>query len=127
MKRILIVDDDSTFRQVLARRLRRSAYETHEAGDSSEALSLAQNTAFTHAIIDLRLPGDSGLYVVQQLKGLQPNCVMVVLTGFASIATAVEAIKLGASDYLTKPTESNVILKALEGENTPADVINGDF
>lgn len=124
MKRILIVDDDSTFRQVLARRLRRSAYETHEAGDSNEALSLAQNTAFSHAIIDLRLPGDSGLYVVQQLKSLQPDCVMVVLTGFASIATAVEAIKLGASDYLTKPTESNVILKALEGENTQADVID---
>lgn len=123
-KRILIVDDDSTFRQVLARRLRRSAYETHEAGNSLEALHMGEITVFTHAIVDLRLPGDSGLYIVKQLKTLQPDCVIVVLTGFASIATAVEAIKLGASDYLTKPIDSNVILKALEGESIQTDVID---
>lgn len=118
MKQILLVDDDATFRQVLARRLQRSGYQTHEAADCQSAISLAQQHNFGQALVDLRLPGDSGLMVVQQLKALQPDCVIVLLTGFASIATAVEAIKLGASDYLTKPADTAAILKALEGESS---------
>lgn len=113
MTRLLLVDDDETFRQVLARSMRRHGFDPAEAGDRETALRLAEQQVFDAALVDLRLPGASGLFVVQDLRRLHPSCHIVVLTGFASIATAVEAIKLGADDYLSKPADTASILRAL--------------
>jgi two-component system response regulator RegA len=72
-------------------------------------------------VIDLRLPGESGLAIVRDLKALDPSTVIVVLTGYGSIATAVESIKLGATGYLTKPADADQILAALDGTTAAAN------
>ena len=113
---LLLLDDDATLRAVLGRILGREGYVVTEAEGVIAATLLAQNTRFDAAIIDLRLPGDSGLVAVRELKRLQPQLRIVVLTGFASIATAVDAIKLGAVDYLTKPVDAAAVLQALRGD-----------
>lgn len=117
MKNLLLVDDEDTFRQVLARSMRRHNFEVFEAVDIDSALLCARERTLQAALVDLRLPGESGLFVVQQLKQLQPDCHVVVLTGFASIATAVQAVKLGAADYLTKPAGTASILHALHSSD----------
>lgn len=117
MKTLLLVDDDDTFRQVLARSMSRHGFVVLQAGSLDSALLCAREHTLHAALIDLRLPGESGLFVVQQLKQLQPTCHVVVLTGFASIATAVQSVKLGAADYLTKPAGTATILHALENPN----------
>lgn len=113
MKTLLLVDDDDTFRRVLARSMGRHDYQVLEARNLQEALEWAQLQSLDHALVDLRLPGESGLFVVQKLKELQPDCHIVVLTGYASIATAVQAVRLGAADYLGKPADTATILRAL--------------
>lgn len=113
MNKLLLVDDDATFRQVLARSMARHGFEVFQAASLDSALLCAREQTLHAALVDLRLPGESGLFVVQQLKQLQPACHIVVLTGFASIATAVQAVKLGAADYLTKPAGTASILHAL--------------
>jgi two-component system response regulator RegA len=104
--RLLIVDDDQTFREVLARAMTRRGYEVRTAEDFDSALRAAGEAAPSHALVDLRMPGASGLKLIPALKGRAPSIRIVVLTGYASIATAVEAIKLGAIQYLAKPVDA---------------------
>ena len=108
---IMIVDDDRAFAQALAGALRRRGFSTVIAQGYDEALSEAEAWAPARAVIDLRMPGRSGLEVVASLRARCPELRMVVLTGFGSIATAVEAIKLGAVHYLTKPAEADEIIE----------------
>jgi two-component system response regulator RegA len=112
---ILIVDDDVTLRQRLARALRDRGLEVAAAGGYDEALAAAQIDTPELALVDLRLPSRSGLELVRALKELDPTTVIVVLTGYGSIATAVEATKLGATAYLTKPVDAEQILAAFDG------------
>jgi two-component system response regulator RegA len=116
---ILIVDDDPTLRVRLVRALRDRGLEVAAAGGYDEALAAARVETPELALVDLRLPARSGLDLVRSLKELDPTTVIVVLTGYGSIATAVEAIKLGASAYLTKPVDADQILAAFNG-GTPA-------
>lgn len=109
---MLLVDDDETFRVVLAAALARRGYSVRAAADAGTALCAARDYACEYAIVDLHMPGTSGLAVVEALTRLQPGIRIVVLTGYASIATAVEAIKLGATHYLTKPADTDEILAA---------------
>ncbi|HTT09100.1 MAG TPA: response regulator transcription factor [Gammaproteobacteria bacterium] len=113
---LLVVDDDETFRQVLAGALTSRGYAAQSAGDAQTALSLARSAHFDDAVVDLRLPGASGLTLIEQLRRANPDMRIVVLTGYASIATAVEAIKLGAVHYLTKPADADEIVAALARE-----------
>ncbi len=118
---LLLVDDDEAFCQVMARALRKRGFEVRVAHDVPAALMLAEELAPEYAIVDLRMPGDSGLVLVERLKALDEHTSIVVLTGYASIATAVEAVKLGATHYLTKPAEVDEIVAAFqrrEGEST---------
>ncbi|MCG3200589.1 MAG: Photosynthetic apparatus regulatory protein RegA [Gammaproteobacteria bacterium] len=110
--RMLLVDDDETFRSVLSAALIRRGYEVASAADGPAALALARAQRFDCAVVDLRMPGPSGLTVVEVLARDQPGIRIVVLTGYASIATAVEAIKLGAVHYLTKPADADEIIQA---------------
>lgn len=111
--RILIVEDDSVFAQVLARALQRRGHETFVAADTRSALAFATGMVFDAAVLDLKLGDESGLALIQPLKALNAGLQILLLTGYASIATAVEAIKLGATHYLPKPADVDEILVAL--------------
>ena len=113
---LLLVDDDERLRTRLARAFRERGLLVREAGDAAEALALAREDSPELAVVDLRLPDASGLAVVRGLCALDPTTRVVVLTGYGSIATAVEAMRLGAHDYLTKPCHADRILAAFEGD-----------
>lgn len=110
---LLLADDDEVFRDVLAKAMRRRGYAVKTAGSAEDALALSRDTHPEFAVVDLKMPGDSGLKLIADLIALDPNTRIVMLTGYASIATAVEAIKLGATHYLTKPANADDIIAAL--------------
>ncbi|MBC8210733.1 MAG: response regulator transcription factor [Gammaproteobacteria bacterium] len=109
---LLLVDDDEVFCQVLSRALTKREYQVSVAYDSENARSLAREHHPEYAIVDLRIGNESGLGVIKELLDIAPEIRIVVLTGYASISTAVESIKLGAIHYLTKPAEIDEILQA---------------
>lgn len=110
-RKLIIVEDDATFMRTLCRSFERRGYEVATASGHEElVLSLETGWRPTHAVVDLKLIGStSGLTCVQTLRAAAPAAQIVVLTGFASIATAVEAIKLGADHYLAKPSNTDDI------------------
>lgn len=110
---LLLVDDDETFCRVLKKALVRRGFEVVVAHEVETALSLAESSPPEFAVVDLKMPGPSGLALVKRLKELDEETRIVMLTGFASIATAVEAIKLGATHYLAKPADADDIVAAL--------------
>ncbi len=114
--RLLLVDDDTNFRERLQRALVARGAEVVAVASAREAGGVARTGGFDGAIVDLRLPGESGLDLVAELHGLKPGLPIVVLTGFGSIATALEAVRLGARDYLTKPADPDRVLASLRGE-----------
>lgn len=115
-EQMLIVDDDHDFASVLARAMRRRGFAVAVAHDVDEALSLAREQTFHRAVVDLRLGTASGLPLIVSLLEIQAQIRIVVLTGYASIATAVEAVKLGAVHYLAKPAEPDRIVAAFGRE-----------
>jgi two-component system response regulator RegA len=116
-KRLLLVDDDLAFTRTAARVLERRGFEPLVANDISAALLLA-DASLPHAVIDLMIGNESGLTLVPKLRALNPAMRILVLTGYASITTAVEAIKLGADNYLSKPADATSIIAALTGITT---------
>jgi len=117
---LLIVDDDQTLRERIARAFIGRGYEVRMASDAAEAVKLAKEDSPEMAIVDLKMPGPSGLEVVRDLKEIDSSTKVIVLTGYGSIATAIEAVKLGAANYLSKPADADDILAAFErGENPP--------
>lgn len=116
MTSVLIVDDDVALRERLARAFVDRGLEVIQAGDHPSAVSVAESRSIDRAVVDLRMPGEGGLTVVEQLHALQPEMMIVVVTGYGSIATAVEAMRLGAHDYLTKPAHADQILAAFEAD-----------
>ena len=122
---LLLVDDDKVFCKVLKAALERRGFDVLVAHSLDKGLSLAEQYLPEFAVIDLRIGHDSGLELVKRLIALDANTACVMLTGFASIATAVEAIKLGATHYLTKPTNADEIVTALnKNEGDTAVSIN---
>ena len=109
---LLLVDDDAIFCQVLGQALGKRGYTVTVAHSVEEATPLAQVNPPEYAVIDLKMGGASGLVLVRTLHELDPATRIVVLTGYASIATAVEAIKLGATQYLSKPANADEIVAA---------------
>jgi two-component system response regulator RegA len=113
---ILLVDDDENFRERMARALRDRGHEVHTAASPGEALRLAGEDSPECAVVDLRMPGGSGLDVVSALKSLDPATAIVVLTGYGSIATALEAVRRGALHYLQKPVDADELLAVFARE-----------
>lgn len=111
---LLLVEDDGVLRERLARALRDRGLEVSTSDSVSGALAAARRDAPELAIIDLKLPGGSGLELVRELKAIDPATKILVLTGYGSIATAVEAMKLGATHYLSKPADADTVLAALK-------------
>ncbi len=110
---LLLVDDDDVFRRVLARALERRGYAVSVAASVDAALVSALEQPPEYAVVDLKMPGSSGLVLIEKLIELDPNTRVVMLTGYASIATAIEAIKLGALHYLAKPCDADQVVAAL--------------
>ena len=123
---LLIVEDDDRLRERLARALTERGFETREAGDVQSAVAAARQDSPEYVLVDLRVPGGSGLDVVREIKAIDPATTIVVLTGYGSIATAVEAVRLGAAEYLTKPADVDQIVAALTPTSTIASGTGGD-
>lgn len=111
--RILLVDDDAAFCAVMSRALTRRGWQVEVAHDAATALPLAQKSVPDYVVLDLNLAGDSALKLLPPLREALPEATILMLTGFASIATAVDAIKLGADNYLAKPAGVDDVLAAL--------------
>jgi len=128
---LLLVDDDDVFCDVLSRALTRRGFQVEIRHSADAALNyLGENTP-SYAVVDLRMPGRSGLTLVEELRAISASMRIVVLTGYASIATAVEAIKLGATHYLAKPADADEIVAAfgspsLEEEEVPSRPLSVD-
>ena len=111
--KILVVDDDSSLLGHLCRQMERKGFTATPASTLLEATRAIDRKRFTHAIIDLKLEDDNGLDIVATLQKKQPQCRIVMLTGFGNIVTAVAAVKAGALDYLPKPADPDAIYDAL--------------
>jgi len=118
---LLVVDDDPAFNRVLVRALAQRGFDTFGATDSEGALELAQDHAPEFIVLDLNIGGESGLKLIRPLLEASPGARILVLTGYASIATAVDAVKLGAIQYLAKPAEVDAVIKALRAEDVVID------
>lgn len=121
---LLLVDDDVTFCAVLARALGKRGYVVHTAHDVNTALEYAEQHPPAYAVIDLKMPGETGLRLIARLRQLDPLTRIVMLTGYASIVTAIEAIKLGATHYLAKPAEVEEIVAALHKDDGDANIVD---
>jgi two-component system response regulator RegA len=120
--RFLLVDDDVTFCLVLKRALRRYGFSVVTAHSIAEALREAKSFQPTHAVVDLKLGDDSGLHLIEPLLALNDEMRIIVLTGYGSIATAVNAIKAGAENYLAKPLGVDGILSAFDSKASSEDL-----
>lgn len=109
---ILVIEDDDTFSAALVRALKRRGHEALAAKSAVAALGMAEEARPGRVVLDLNLAGASGLNLIPRLLELNPACRIVVLTGYASISTAVDAIKLGAAQYLAKPVDVDSLLRA---------------
>lgn len=115
---ILLVDDDEVLRERLAQAMRTRGYEVRTAGNAEDALREVAKDSPEMAVLDLRMPGVSGLELLKELKAQDPATRVLMLTGYGSIATAVEAVRQGAVGYLPKPADADEILAALNGTHT---------
>lgn len=114
---ILLIDDDAIFAETLGRALGRRGYTVTICTSTSDAKRVIEQTAPERAVVDLRLPDGSGLCLVTALKQNNPFTSIVVLTGYGSIASAVEAMKLGAKNYLCKPVDADAVVAAFAGSD----------
>jgi two-component system response regulator RegA len=123
---LLLIDDDEVFRRVMARAMTRRGYVVQEATDRAAARRLAAAAPPEFVLLDLKLAEESGLALIGELLALDPETRIVMLTGYASVATAVEAIKLGATHYLAKPVDADQVAAAFGRINGDASVPLGD-
>jgi len=113
MKKLLIVEDDIIFANTLKRRLAKHGFDSVHVETNSEALLACHRQQPDYILLDMKLSEETTLGVISPIRQLRPQSRIILLTGFASIATAVDAIKLGADDYLTKPLDTQTLLAAL--------------
>ena len=119
---LLLVDDDATFVRVLSRALTSRGFEVISATNLGDARMLARRQQPRYCVLDLKLGEENGLRLIPELHTLVPDLRVLLLTGYASIATAVEAIKRGAHDYLAKPVDADAVVRALlDGDNDSDD------
>jgi two-component system, response regulator RegA len=116
---ILIVDDDEVYRNRLARAFVDRGYDVRTGSDFDTAVAAAQTESPEYAVVDLKMPGKSGLELVKALNEIDPATKTVVLTGYGSIATAIDAVRLGATYYLSKPADADDIVNAFARGGAP--------
>ena len=118
----LLIDDDETFLRILARSLGREHIQCRLATNADEALECLKNEPIDHCLLDLNIAGDSGLRLMPKLLELRPGLKIVVMTGYGSIATTVEAMRRGAVNYLCKPVKVNQLLDAFKETQPEPDL-----
>ena len=123
---LLLVDDNENHCWALTRAFEKRGYTVKAAHSAPAACRLLEGWHPDYAVVDLRMPGPTGLTLIPRLKAALPNIRIVVLTGYASIATAVEAIKLGATQYLVKPTDASAVESAFHHESADATIPSSD-
>ena len=123
---LLLVDDDQSHCSALQRAFERRGYAVKSAGSVPQALALLNDWSAAYAAIDLRLPGPSGLALIPRLRLTNPWVRIVMMSGYASIATAVEAIKLGAVYYLPKPVDADMIERAFHRVRGDENIAAGE-
>ncbi len=123
---VLIADDDATLRERLARALRERGFEVRTAANYKDAMAASREKAPKFALVDLRMPGPSGLDLIRDLKALAPDSRVILLTGYGSIATAVDAIRLGAHNVLSKPADADEVVAALLDEDGRVALPDGE-
>ena len=116
---LLLVEDHALLRERLARAFRARGYDVRTAANGLEAVTLARAEPPDLAVVDLKMPGMSGLECVRELAAIDPSTRILVLTGYGSIATAVEAIRLGAVNYVQKPADADDLIAAFERAGAP--------
>jgi two-component system response regulator RegA len=116
-EQLLLVDDDEIFLNVLSKAMGKRGFDVISSAGITDAVAQARKAVPAMAVVDLKLEGESGLDLIPLLIDINPEMNVVVLTGYSSIATAVTAIKRGASDYLSKPVTADDVIKALSGES----------
>jgi two-component system, response regulator RegA len=112
---LLIVDDDDELRRALGEAMGRRGFLVTTAGSATEAEAQARHIVFEYALVDMRMPRTTGIELIPRLLAIDPGTRIVVLTGYGSITTAVDAIKAGAFDYLVKPVDGAMCEEALLG------------
>ncbi len=120
-KSLLLMDDDEPFLRRLAKAMEKRGFEVETADSVAAGRAIATSRPPAYAVVDLRLGDGNGLDVVEVLREKRPDARVVVLTGYGAIATAVAAVKIGATDYLSKPADANDIINALlaNGDDLP--------
>jgi len=119
---LLLVEDDPLFCQVMEEALAKRGFNVKVANNVDEGIALSEKIAPEFAVVDLNMPGPSGLALIKHLIDIDPHTRVVMLTGFASIATAVEAIKLGAIHYLAKPADADEVVAAFYRDEGDIDI-----
>lgn len=127
MKKLLIVEDDIIFANTLKRRLTKHGFDCVHVDTNSEALLASHRHKPDYVLLDMKLAKETTLNIITPIRQLHPQSRIILLTGFASIATAVEAIKLGADDYLTKPLDTQTLLAALNESKACAITTNTEI
>jgi len=129
MRKMLIVDDEETIRWALGELFMQEGWEVHGAADGTEAARMVAHTAYDYMITDMKMPGRPGIEVVREARRHNPRMGVTILTGYASVETAVEAVRLGAWDYVTKPCSAAALKARIDefieqvggcGRRTPA-------
>jgi excisionase family DNA binding protein len=112
-QRVLVVDDEASIRDILAKTLALAEYEVETAADATVALtSLREHRSYDLLIADLRMPGMDGLSLIREVKHINPNLPVIIITGFSTESSAIEAVNLGVAGYLTKPFRVPQVLAA---------------
>ncbi|HSO71135.1 MAG TPA: response regulator, partial [Thermodesulfobacteriota bacterium] len=115
LQRILIVDDEERFRTTLGKRLSERGLDVETLGSGEEALKIVKEKLFDVIILDVKMPGMDGIETLTELKKINPNIEVLLLTGHASVDSAVDGMRLGAYDYLMKPCEIEVLMEKING------------
>lgn len=123
---LLLVDDDDAFRRALGGAMSRRGFAVALASNALEAEAIAKEQVFEYALVDVRMPGKSGIDLVAALRAIDEGTRIVVLTGYGTIANAVSAMRAGAVDYLMKPVDASTCEKVLLGSPVPAEEVDDE-
>ncbi len=110
---VLVVDDEGAIRYSVSKTLQRVGYNVNEASSGEEALEMMRNQRYDVVLTDIRMPGLTGVELLKRIKDIAPDAIVILMTGYASLGTAVEALRLGAHDYLIKPSSSQDIRQSV--------------
>lgn len=127
IKKLLLVEDDTIFANTVMRRLTKHGFSCFHVESNSEALLSCHRHEPDYILLDMKLARETTLGIITPLRTIRPQSRIILLTGFASIATAVDAIKLGADDYLSKPIDTQTLLAALNESNASSITLNTEF